>query len=193
VPRAARSAQDEGMLAPDVVLTTDRLVLRPWTEDDAAASLAIFGRDEVTRWLVPAMDPVQDESELRAVVERWTTPEDEGLATGLFAVCTRDDDRVIGTVVVRALAPTYYDLELAWQFAPECWGQGYAIESARAVATWAFANSAHELYAVAQPGNVRARHLAVRLGMQWVGETDKYYGRTLDVYRLRPPDLTDPG
>lgn len=29
--------------------------------------------------------------------------------------------------------------------------------------------------------------------MQWVGETDKYYGRTLEVYRPRPPDLIDPG
>jgi hypothetical protein len=25
--------------------------------------------------------------------------------------------------------------------------------------------------------------------MEWVGETDKYYARTLQVYRLRPADL----
>jgi hypothetical protein len=28
-----------------------------------------------------------------------------------------------------------------------------------------------------------------RLGMQWVGETDKYHGLRLQVYRLRPDDL----
>jgi len=25
--------------------------------------------------------------------------------------------------------------------------------------------------------------------MEWVGETDKYFGLTLQVYRLRPDDL----
>jgi hypothetical protein len=27
--------------------------------------------------------------------------------------------------------------------------------------------------------------------MQWVGETSKYYGLTLQVYRIRPNDLLD--
>ena len=31
--------------------------------------------------------------------------------------------------------------------------------------------------------------VARRLGMQWVGETDKYYDLRLQVYRLRPTDL----
>ena len=30
-----------------------------------------------------------------------------------------------------------------------------------------------------------------RLGMKWVGETDKYYGRVLQVYRIRPSDLVE--
>jgi len=42
---------------------------------------------------------------------------------------------------------------------------------------------------VMRPANERAEKLAERLGMQWVGETDKYYGLRLKVYRLRPTDL----
>jgi len=34
-----------------VVLNTERLVLRPWTIEDAPAGLTIFGREEVTHWL----------------------------------------------------------------------------------------------------------------------------------------------
>jgi RimJ/RimL family protein N-acetyltransferase len=40
-----------------------------------------------------------------------------------------------------------------------------------------------------RPANQRAEKLARRLGMQWVGETNKYYDLRLQVYRLRPPDL----
>jgi RimJ/RimL family protein N-acetyltransferase len=89
------------------------------------------------------------------------------------------------------MPPFQEDLELAWQFGPSHWGNGYATESARAVAAWAFESSAHELFAVMRPANDRAEKVARRLGMQWVGETDKYYDLRLQVYRLRPTDLVD--
>lgn len=38
--------------------------------------------------------------------------------------------------------------------------------------------------------NERAAGTARRIGMQWVGETDKYYETRLNVYRLWPSDLT---
>ena len=79
----------------------------------------------------------------------------------------------------------------AWQFAPAQWGNGYATEAAKTVAAWAFEGSAHELFSVMRPANQRAEKLARRLGFQWVGETDKYYDLRLQVYRLRPPDLTN--
>ena len=73
------------------------------------------------------------------------------------------------------MPPHEIDLELAWQFVPEEWGNGYATEAAAAVATWAFERSAHEVFAVMRPANAASERLARRLGMQWVGETDKYY------------------
>ena len=33
---------------------------------------------------------------------------------------------------------------------------------------------------------------ARRIGMEWVGETDKYYGLTLQIYRLTAADLDYP-
>ena len=40
-----------------------------------------------------------------------------------------------------------------------------------------------------RPANERAEKLARRLGMEWVGETNKYYDLRLQVYRLRPSEL----
>ncbi len=178
------------MAIEQVPLTTERLILGPWVDDDAAAALSIFGREEVTRWLTPAMDPVHDEAEMRAALARWAKEDAElDPPVGHWAVRRHEDDVLLGSITLRRMPPYEEDLELAWQFAPDHWGSGYATEAARAVATWAFGQSAHELFAVMRPANARAEKLARRLGMQWVGETDKYYDLRLQVFRLRVADL----
>jgi hypothetical protein len=48
------------------------------------------------------------------------------------------------------------------------------------------------VFAVVRPGNKRGVATARRVGMEWVGETDKYYGLTLQVYRLIAADLDYP-
>ena len=89
----------------------------------------------------------------------------------------------------RGVPPRGDDLEIGWQLPPQMWGRGYASESSRAIADWAFEQGLEELFAVVRPNNTRAAAVAHRNGMEWVGETDKYFGMTLQVYRLRPvPD-----
>ena len=178
------------MAIKQVELSTERLLLGPWTVEDVPAGLTIFGREEVTRWLTPAIEPVHDETGMRAAIASWAH-EDAAVdpPVGHWAVKRREDDVLLGSITLRRMPPFQEDLELAWQFAPDQWGKGYATEAARAVAAWAFEASAHELFAVMRPANERAEKLARRLGMEWVGETNKYYDLRLQVYRLRPPDL----
>lgn len=178
------------MTSEQVVLSTDRLILGPWTVQDVPAGLAIFGRSEVTHWLTPAMEPIHDEADMMAAVERWAAEDAEvEPPVGHWAVRRREDEVLMGSITLRRMPPFKEDLELAWQFAPDHWGNGYATEAARAVAAWAFDDFAHELFAVMRPSNERAQKLARRLGMAWVGETNKYYDLRLQVFRLRPPDL----
>jgi len=177
----------------DVVVSTTRLILAPWQPDEAAAALPIFGEAEVARWLSPAIDPITTADAMRAVIESWDDQDrDDDPPVGHWSVTRRSDGVVVGSVTLRRMPPIREDLELAWQFAPAHWGHGYATEAAHAVATWAFERSAHELFAVTRTGNDRAIRLAERLGMQWVGETDKYYDLRLQVYRVRPPELIAP-
>lgn len=180
------------MASEPATLTTDRLVLGPWTSDDAPAGLGIFGTDEVTHWLAPAMEPLHDDDAMVATLERWAREDAEAAPpVGHWAVRRAEDGVLLGSITLRWMPPFQEDLELAWQFGPSYWGNGYATEAARAVAAWAFAGSADEVFAVMRPANHRAEQVARRLGMQWVGETDKYYELRLQVYRLRPPDLAD--
>src|SRR4051794_31732218 len=67
-------------MSPDHAISVDgsgtrihsaRLVLRPWSTEDAEAALAVYGADEVARWLSPAMDRVRDADAMRGLLDRW--------------------------------------------------------------------------------------------------------------------------
>lgn len=170
-------------------LTTERLKLRPWAVDDAPAALGAYGDAEVARWLVPALDRVRDEPAMRVVLQQWVA-EDTRMTTpsGRWAIELRDDGSVIGGATLLPLPPDD-GYEIGWQLRQASWRHGYATEVGRALVRWAFDQGIEEVIAVLRPSNSRAMGAIRRLGMQWVGETDKYHGLHLQVYRLRPDDL----
>jgi len=173
-------------------LVTERLLLRPWTTDDATAALGSYGDQQVARWLVPAMDRVPDEAAMRLVLQQWiaedarTTP-----PAGRWAVELREDRSLIGGATLLPLPPDD-EYEVGWQLRPHAWGHGYATEIGRELARWAFEQGIEQVIAVVRPANTRAIAMVRRLGMEWVGETDKYHSLRLQVYRLRPADLAPP-
>jgi RimJ/RimL family protein N-acetyltransferase len=98
----------------------------------------------------------------------------------------------VGGAALLPFGPGGEDLQIAWQLQPTWWGKGLATEAGHALAHYAFANGAAEIFAVVRPHNRRAAAVAGRVGMEWVGETDKYYDRELSVYRLLRADLDLP-
>jgi RimJ/RimL family protein N-acetyltransferase len=170
-------------------LLTERLALRPWTPDDADAALGAYGDAEVARWLAPAMDKVQDSAAMRALLQRWAA-EDERLVppAGRWAIETRADGRLIGGATLLPLPPDE-EFEIGWQLDPAAWGLGYASETGLALARWAFEQGIEQVIAVVRPANSRALDMVRRIGMEWVGETEKYHNLRLQVFRLRPGDL----
>src|SRR5215475_10231800 len=169
------------------VLGTERLIARPWTTSDADLEAAhdIYSRHEVARWLGA---PTEFE-EIRIRVQRWAAPTDDP-SYGVWAVEQRSEPgRPIGSVLLRPLPPAHEDVEIAWHLHPDHWGKGYATEIGRAAAERAFETGIDEVFAIVRPGNHRSTAVARRLGMEYVGITDKYLGLRLELYRLRPGDL----
>lgn len=170
-------------------LVSERLVLRPWAVDDAEAALDIYGTGEVTRWLSPAMDRVADVDSMRSLLERWLA---EGarmiVPGGRWAIEDRESGELVGAATLLPLPPDEA-YEMGWQLRPTAWRNGYATEAGEALARWAFTQGLEEVIALVRPANKRAAATVKRIGMEWVGETEKYYGLRLQEYRLRPGDL----
>jgi RimJ/RimL family protein N-acetyltransferase len=171
-------------------LTTERLTLRAWQVTDAPAAVNVYGHPEVARWLSPAMDRVHDLATMRMVLQQWIA-EDARLAApaGRWAIERTRDHRVIGGAVLLPLPPGDEDLEIGWQLDPAVWGQGYADEAMFTLASWAFRHDVGELFAVLRPENTQTAATVRQNGMHWVGETSKYFGLDLQVFRLRAADL----
>lgn len=174
-------------------LEAERLVLRDWEARDAPAAFDAYGDEQVARWLSPAMERVRDADAMRALLELWVA-QDADLLTpaGRWAVERREDGQVVGGASLMPLPPDE-EFEIGWALHPRAWGQGYATESGLALARWAFDQGIEQVIALVRPGNTRAAATARRIGMEWVGETEKYHGLRLQEYRLRPGDLRDPG
>lgn len=173
-------------------LHTERLIVREWTtsDSDVHAALDLYGTPEVTEWLTPEPVAVSDFEAMRAVVHAWVEDQPHVVPpAGRWAVQDRNENIVVGGLVLRLLPPYDHDLELTWQLRPGKWGAGYATESAHALLGWAFTHDIDDIYALVRPDNTRAAATAERIGMTWVGETSKYYDTDLHVYRIRYADL----
>ncbi len=175
-------------------ILTARLLLRPWQIDDDRAAYGIYGAPEVSRWLSPALPLITDREHMRQILGAWIAESDAArLPQGRWAITDRHSGELVGGVALLPLPPGCTDLEIGWQVAPKLWGHGYGAEAGHAVAHQAFTNvGVSEVFAVVRPGNQRGVATARRVGMDWVGETDKYYNLTLEVYRLSKADLDLP-
>ncbi|HEV7652667.1 MAG TPA: GNAT family N-acetyltransferase [Actinophytocola sp.] len=171
-------------------MVTERLTIRPWRLEDAPNALAIYGHPDVARWLSPTMDRVHDLAAMRLLLQQWIA-EDLRLPApaGRWAIEHTVDQRVVGGAFLLPLPPGDEDLEIGWHLAPDAWGSGYAGETTFAIAYWAFGQGVGELFAVVRPENARAAAAVRDNGMHWVGETTKYFGVDLQVFRLRAADL----
>jgi RimJ/RimL family protein N-acetyltransferase len=170
-------------------LAAERIVLRGWVAGDAPAALAAYGDDQVARWLSPAMGRIRDTDAMRALLDQWIA-EDERLLVpaGRWAIERREDGQVVGGASLLPLPPDE-EFEIGWALHPQAWGHGYATESGLALARWAFEQGIEQVIALVRPANTRAAGMVRRIGMEWVGETEKYHGLRLQEYRLRPADL----
>jgi RimJ/RimL family protein N-acetyltransferase len=182
-------------MTADAGFSTDRLVLRSWSLADGPAFFDLYRRWEVARWLgaIPQALLTLDEAEAR--ITRWAEHNLVSEVEGRWAVQRREDDRVVGTVLLVPLPDGAGEFEVGWHFHPDAWGNGYATEAARGALGWAFDRGLDEVHAVVRPDNTPSLKVCGRLAMTSLGRTSRYYDTELELFRARctPREPGDPG
>lgn len=166
-------------------LETERLVLRPWTHDEAPRLLDMLSRVEVMKWLGDG-EPrlMQDLDEAHARVDRYAelsgTP-----PRGFWAVADRAGGAPYGTVLLLTLPNDEHgEVEIGWHLHPDAWGHGYATEAARALMAHGFAHGLPEILAVTHPGNDPSMNVCRKLGMTHEGVVEKWYDGPSELFRI---------
>lgn len=164
---------------------TERLLLRPFTVDDADFVWDMYSRWEVQRYLGREPRVLADRAEAVAVTERLAAPNPE--PHGRWAITDRSTGRPLGMVLLKVLpasgtgAPSG-DTEVGWHLHPDVWGRGYATEAAGRLLVHAFDAGISEVLAVTYPANTASQRVARRLGMTHRGTTDAYYDVTCELF-----------
>jgi RimJ/RimL family protein N-acetyltransferase len=96
----------------------------------------------------------------------------------------------VGTIILSRLPDGWgaatEDVEVGWHLRPDRWGRGYATAAARAMLAYAFEIlRLPEVLAVVYRENEASLRVCERLGMEHLGETDRYYGVTVELFRAR--------
>jgi RimJ/RimL family protein N-acetyltransferase len=147
-----------------MVLTTGRLILRPFTDVDRDPFFALNTHPLVVESLGSA--PTRAESD--AMVERYAEELDrEGW--GLWAVEEAGGAPFVGMVGlhrVRPELPCAPAVEVGWRLHPDHWGQGYATEAASASLRFGFDEAGlEEIVAFTTTLNTRSQAVMERIGM----------------------------
>lgn len=157
------------MLAPDYPIRTDRLLLRPFREDDLADLLAYQSRPEVARYLY--WEP-WDETAARAALERRVrqgTIDGPGQGTSL-AVERRDTGTVIGDVLLQWLDGEHRQGETGFVFHPDHQGHGFAREATEEALRLGFDGlGLHRIVGRCDARNTASAALMARLGLRREG------------------------
>ena len=151
-------------MLPDWPIETERLVLRPYREDDLDGLHEIFSDAGVVRWLYHDVATL-DDSKLRLarkLAGRELTEE-----IGLSAAVELRDGTYVADVVLFYREPAENrSIELGFSCLPAHQGHGYVTEAARAIVDWAFANGFHRVYGRLEARNTASARVLEKLGMR---------------------------
>ncbi|HEY3284577.1 MAG TPA: GNAT family N-acetyltransferase [Armatimonadota bacterium] len=179
---------------PDV-LATERLLLRPWREEDRPALRRLNADPRVMELMPAKLSPEESD---RFMDRMQAGLQERGY--GLLAAELRDTGECLG--LVGLAAPQFQAhftpcVEVGWRLLPEFWGRGFATEGARACLQHAFGEvGLQEVVSFTVPHNLRSRRVMEKLGMSHQPEDDFDHpnlpeGHPLRrhvLYRLRRPE-----
>jgi RimJ/RimL family protein N-acetyltransferase len=148
-------------------LDSSRLRLRAYRAGDAEAMFRLYSDPRVMRyWSFP---PWTDLVQADAYVRRALSEMAEG-RTLPWAIASRGDDRLIGTVTLFALDAVQGRAEIGYSLDPQLQGQGLASEALRLALGHAFdALRLRRIEADVDPRNTPSCRLLERLGFRLEG------------------------
>lgn len=166
----------------EVVLQTERLILRMFREEDFEAYAKLTSDPEVMRFLGgKALDRYETWRHMAFLIGHWHLR-----GYGQWAVEEKSSGNFIGRIGFQNPAE-WPGFELGWTLAREYWGRGYATEGARCALKYGFEElDRSHVISLIDPENKSSVRVAERLGEKVEGQT-QLLGHQVLIYGIDRP------
>lgn len=164
---------------------SERLFYRPFRRSDAEAAFAFFGDPEVMKYSAFGVHrDIERTREMLAIL----IDHNRRRGFGFWAVIERETEVLIGMAGLAELDGAGSELELAYRFRRDRWGQGYGSEAARAWVAKGFSDLAlPRVVAVVEPDHAVSKHILEKVGLRVV-EQRTLYGKLVEFMVAERPE-----
>ena len=148
-----------------MVLETERLILRHWTESDAE-NLYEYAKD-------PAVGPIAGWPPHKSVAESLSVIKNVLNGPECYAICEKDSNRAIGSIELKLNGHTDMtekddECELGYWLGQPFWGKGYVPEAAMSLLHRGFkALGMSTIWCGYYDGNSKSKHVQEKLGFTY--------------------------
>jgi RimJ/RimL family protein N-acetyltransferase len=167
------------------LLTTPRLLLRPWRESDRTPFAALNADPKVMEFMPCLLSREQSDDFFDRIQAHFAR-----YGYGLYAAEHRATGEFIGFIglLVPAFdAPFMPAVEIGWRLAAKWWGQGFATEGGREIVRYAFdVIGLDQLVSFTAITNARSRRVMQKLGMTHDPAENFEHPRVPPGHPLRP-------
>ena len=167
------------------MLTTKRLRLRLWRNEDLAAFAALNADPRVMRYMPKVLDRAESDASAQRIQDHFNR-----YGFGWWAVEVMGVAEFIGFtgLCVPAFEAHFTPcVEIGWRLAHAFWGFGYATEAACAARDYAFSQlGLEQIVSCTVAENQRSRKVMERLGMTYSPEDDFEHPLLPVGHPLRP-------
>ncbi|HET9747390.1 MAG TPA: GNAT family N-acetyltransferase [Chitinophagaceae bacterium] len=165
----------------NVVIETERLLLRTFTELDANLIYELNADPDVTRH---THDPVKDLGHASEILEKVILPQYALYNHGRWAVHLKPTLQFLGWCGLK-YRPELNEVDLGFRFKKDVWGKGYATEAAVASIKYGFGKlGLKHITGRAEIENRSSWRVLEKCGMIYTGiqEVDGYPVKTYEIY-----------
>jgi ribosomal-protein-alanine N-acetyltransferase len=165
----------------NVVIETERLLLRTFTELDATLIYELNLDPDVTLY---THDPVKDITHAKEILEKTILPQYALYNHGRWAVHLKPTLEFLGWCGLKYRSELN-EIDLGYRFKKDFWGKGFATEAAYASIKYGFDKlNLQRIVGRAEIDNIGSWRVLEKCGMTYIGdeEVDGYPVKTYEIY-----------
>lgn len=167
----------------DVIIETERIILREFVESDFEAVFEFNSNPDVQKYTGDVI--LESKEQAKRTIKNVWFEDYKKYGYGRWAVVYKEDDRVIGFAGLKYL-PELNETDLGYRILPEYWGKGLMTEIGREIIKYGFDNfGLDEIIAIAKPENIGSCRVLEKSGLKFY-KVDEYIddGKSHNWYKI---------